>query len=446
MPSLPWGPITFVAVAIAFALLVILAVVRMRHKRAAEEAEESGTQPTDEEIEAEVSEAAAAAGQIDEDEEPGDGEQHAPATAEKPPKKGHGPRPTQSRTIPDTPHALDEESKSGVGRRGGAEGVKAKGKAKPKPIDHGAERERLTVGLAKTRGGFIARLGALFRGKAELEASMVEQIEEILFTADIGVATSHELIEDVRREVSKKELARPEAVWEHIKKRSAAILDASVAPPLDLDRARPFVILVVGVNGTGKTTTIGKLAARIREEGRTVLLAAGDTFRAAAAEQLQIWGDRAQVEVVKGKEGADPSSVIIDALKRGQEAGVDVVLADTAGRLHTKVNLMEEIQKVRRSIGKRVEGAPHETFLVLDATTGQNAIAQAKMFKDAVDITGIILTKLDGTAKGGVVLGICNELKIPVRYIGIGERAEDLRDFDPQAFVEALYQEAGTET
>jgi fused signal recognition particle receptor len=274
---------------------------------------------------------------------------------------------------------------------------------------------------------------------------MVEKIEEIIFTADIGVSTSNELIEGLRRELSKQELRRPQAAWEHIRARSSEILAGAVAPPIDFDRGHPFVILVVGVNGTGKTTTIGKLAARLRDEGRSVLLAAGDTFRAAAAEQLQVWGERTGAEVVKGKEGADPSSVIIDALKRAQQTGAEVVIADTAGRLHTKVNLMEEIQKVRRSIAKRVEGAPHETFLVLDATTGQNAIAQAKMFKEAVDITGIILTKLDGTAKGGVVLGICNELKIPVRFIGIGERAEDLREFDPESFVEALYQEAGGE-
>ena len=423
---MPWGPITFVVVTLSFLLLVILAVVRMRRKRAAEEAEEAGAAPTDEEIEAEVSEAAAQSGEPEEEdgEEP---EEPAPMQRREPEGKGTKPPRPELRTVPDTPHAIHEESKA---------------RTKRKPVDRRAERERLTVGLAKTRGGFIARLGALFHGKTELDPSLVENIEEILFTADIGVATSHELIEDLRRELSKQELKRPEAVWDHIKQRSAAILDAAVAPPLDFDRARPFVILVVGVNGTGKTTTIGKLAARIREEGKSVLLAAGDTFRAAAAEQLQIWGDRAQAEVVTGKEGADPSSVIIDGLKRAQETGADVVLADTAGRLHTKVNLMEEIQKVRRSIAKRVEGAPHETFLVLDATTGQNAITQAKMFKDAVDISGIILTKLDGTAKGGVVLGICNELKIPVRFIGIGERAEDLRDFDPQAFVEALYQEA----
>src|SRR5947207_4165528 len=232
----------------------------------------------------------------------------------------------------------------------------------------------------------------------------------------------------------------PSAVWSFLRRRSAEILDIA-APALDLDTARPFVVLVIGVNGSGKTTTIGKLAAKLKEKGKSVLLAAGDTFRAAATEQLEVWGSRVGAPVVRGKEGGDPSSVIFDAIKRAKAENVDVVIADTAGRLHTKTNLMEELQKVRRVIGKAQEGAPHETWLVIDATSGQNAIAQAQMFTQAMSVTGIVLTKLDGTAKGGVILGITDQLKIPVRYIGVGERVEDLRDFDPGEFVEALLEE-----
>jgi len=233
-------------------------------------------------------------------------------------------------------------------------------------------------------------------------------------------------------------------VWAVIRRQSETILAAAQAGagPLDIGRARPFVVLVIGVNGTGKTTTIGKLAAHWMRQGKRVLIAAGDTFRAAATEQLQVWGQRVSAEVVTGKEAADPSSVIFDAVRRAQAEGHDVVIADTAGRLHTKVDLMQELQKVRRVIKKAVPEAPHETFLVLDATNGQNAIAQAALFKQAMDITGIVLTKLDGTAKGGVILGICDELKLPVRFIGIGEKVEDLREFDPREFVEALYDDA----
>ncbi len=209
---------------------------------------------------------------------------------------------------------------------------------------------------------------------------------------------------------------------------------------MNLDAARPFVILVIGVNGSGKTTTIGKLAAQLKGQGKSVLMAAGDTFRAAATEQLEVWGKRVDAPVVRGKEGADPSSVIFEGVKRGQAEGMDVVIADTAGRLHTKTELMQELQKVRRVVGKAAEGAPHETWLVIDATSGQNAIAQAQIFTQAMSITGIVLTKLDGTAKGGVILGIADQLGIPVRYIGVGERVEDLREFDPEEFVEALFE------
>ncbi len=248
----------------------------------------------------------------------------------------------------------------------------------------------------------------------------------------------------MRERLSRNELRDSDAVWTVIQEESARLLGdaAKQAGPVDTTRAKPFVVLVIGVNGVGKTTTIGKLAAQWAAEGKKVLLAAGDTFRAAAAEQLEIWGQRTGVPVVRGKEGGDPSSVIFDAVKRAQNEGVEIVIADTAGRLHTKTNLMEELQKVRRVVQKAQPDAPHEVWLVLDATNGQNAIAQAGIFKQAMDVSGIVLTKLDGTAKGGVILGICDELKVPVRFIGVGEKVDDLRAFDVDEFVAALYGRA----
>jgi fused signal recognition particle receptor len=298
-------------------------------------------------------------------------------------------------------------------------------------------------GLEKTRGGFIAKIGNLL-GKKQIDASLLEQLEEILFTADIGAKTSAKLFEAVRQSLSRDELKDADAVWKVIRDESEQILSgaSSQAGAVDVARAKPFVVLMIGVNGVGKTTTIGKLAAKWVAEGKKVLLAAGDTFRAAAAEQLEVWGQRAGVPVVRGKEGADPSSVIFDAAKRAEAEGFDILIADTAGRLHTKTNLMDELQKVRRVVQKAIPSAPHETFLVLDATNGQNAIQQASMFKQAMDVTGIILTKLDGTAKGGVILGICDELKVPVRFVGVGETVDDLREFDAKDFVAALYDTA----
>jgi fused signal recognition particle receptor len=297
----------------------------------------------------------------------------------------------------------------------------------------------LVPGLAKTRAGWVARLGQIFTGRKEIDPGLVEEMEKVLLTADIGVRTSQKLLEDIKRSLGKRELGNPEAIWSFLRQRCRDILSFE-APPVNLDAARPFVILVIGVNGSGKTTTIGKLAAQLKGQGKSVLMAAGDTFRAAATEQLEVWGKRVDVPVVRGKEGADPSSVIFEGVKRGQAEGTDVVIADTAGRLHTKTELMQELQKVRRVVGKAAEGAPHETWLVIDATSGQNAIAQAQIFTQAMSVTGIVLTKLDGTAKGGVILGIADQLGIPVRYIGVGERVEDLREFDPEEFVEALFE------
>jgi fused signal recognition particle receptor len=296
----------------------------------------------------------------------------------------------------------------------------------------------LAPGLARTRSGWISRLGEVFAGRKELDPTTIDEIEKVLLTADIGVRTSQKLLEEIRTSLNRKELRDPAAVWTFLRQRSAQIL-ALDAPPVTFDTAKPFVLLVIGVNGSGKTTTIGKLAAQLVGQGKKVLMAAGDTFRAAATEQLEIWANRVGATLVRGKEGADPSSVIFEAVKRATNEGFDVVLADTAGRLHTKTDLMEELQKVRRVVGKAGPGAPHETWLVIDSTSGQNAIAQAQIFTQAMAVSGIVLTKLDGTAKGGVILGIADQLQIPVRYIGIGERVEDLREFDPEAFVEALY-------
>jgi fused signal recognition particle receptor len=299
--------------------------------------------------------------------------------------------------------------------------------------------QALAPGLAKTRAGWVSRLGQIFSGRRQIDPVLVDELEKVLLTADIGVRTSQKLLSDLRSSLDRKELAEPGAVWEFLRRRCREVLSVG-ADPVDFSAHNPFVLLIIGVNGSGKTTTIGKLAAQLRGDGKTVLLAAGDTFRAAATEQLEVWGGRVGVAVVRGKEAADPSSVIFDAVKRAKAEGIQVVIADTAGRLHTKTDLMEELQKVRRVLGRAQDGAPHETWLVIDATSGQNAIAQAQIFTEAMAVSGIVLTKLDGTAKGGVILGIADQLKIPVRYIGVGERVEDLREFDPEEFVEALFE------
>ncbi|HEX3697441.1 MAG TPA: signal recognition particle-docking protein FtsY [Polyangia bacterium] len=311
--------------------------------------------------------------------------------------------------------------------------------APPKPVRKKKDSAALAPGLAKTRAGWISRLGEVFAGRKELDPTVIDEMEKILLTADIGVRTSQKLLEEIRQSLSRKELREPEAVWAFLRERTAQMLSLKSAE-LDFAAARPFVLLIIGVNGSGKTTTIGKLAAKLVADGKKVLLAAGDTFRAAATEQLEIWANRVGATLVRGKEGADPSSVIFDGAKRGATEGFDVVIADTAGRLHTKTDLMQELQKVRRVLAKAAPGAPHETWLVIDSTSGQNAIAQAQIFTETMQVTGIVLTKLDGTAKGGVILGIADQLQIPVRFIGIGEKVDDLRQFDAEEFVEALYQ------
>jgi fused signal recognition particle receptor len=311
----------------------------------------------------------------------------------------------------------------------------------PAPAVDREARDAYAAGLAKTRGGFVARLGKLF-GKKKIDAQTLDELEEVLFTADIGPRAADRIFQAVKSGLSRDELDEPARIWDQIRKTSRDILTLD-SPPLDLSARRPFVLLVLGVNGVGKTTTIGKLAQKWRLDGKQVLLAAGDTYRAAATEQLEVWAERAGVPIVRGKSGSDPSSVIFDAVKKGVDENMDIVICDTAGRLHSNAGLMDELKKLRRVASKAMPGAPHETWMVLDATTGQNAISQAKTFKSDMEISGIVLTKLDGSAKGGVVLGICDELKVPVRFVGIGEKIGDLRPFDPTAFVDALYADAG---
>lgn len=307
-------------------------------------------------------------------------------------------------------------------------------------LTHVRDVQSLRRGLAKSRSeeGFFGKLKALISGKKEINADIAEEIEEVLLTSDVGVQTTEAMLERIRESLSKADLLDSSKVWEALREEARRILDVNGNAGAFPLTAKPTVVLMVGVNGAGKTTTIGKLATKLRNEGRKVVLAAGDTFRAAAVQQLVVWGDRVGCDVVRGKDGADPGSVVFDAIKRAEEIGADVVLADTAGRLHTKTNLMVEMQKIVKTTGKAMTGAPHEVLLVIDATNGQNALAQAREFKDSLPLTGIVLTKLDGTAKGGVILGICDTLELPVRFIGLGERPDDLHDFAPDEFVEAL--------
>lgn len=299
---------------------------------------------------------------------------------------------------------------------------------------------RLRQGLSKTRDSFTGRLDRLFLGKKEITEDLLDDLEELLFTSDIGVAATQELIASIQEKVARKALRDTDKLKTALRDQMLAFLDVgeAVAHPLP-NPGEPLVIMVVGVNGVGKTTTIGKVAHGFRSEGKEVLLVAADTFRAAAVEQLTIWGDRVGAAVIKQGPGADPSAVAFDGLTAAMARKVDVVLVDTAGRLHTKINLMEELQKIHRVIGRKLPGAPHEVWLVLDATTGQNAISQAQIFNQTLGVTGIVLTKLDGTAKGGIVVGISHELGIPIRFIGIGEKIDDLREFNAAEFVKAIF-------
>jgi fused signal recognition particle receptor len=308
---------------------------------------------------------------------------------------------------------------------------------KPAPQEKGLFK-RLQKGLSKTRSTLTGRLDRLFLGKKEITEDLLEDLEEILFTSDIGVETTLKLIDSVREKVARKELKDPERLKTALKEKMRSFLNVPTVERRFPSSGEPLVIMVIGVNGVGKTTTIGKAAHRLMVEGKKVILVAADTFRAAAVKQLVIWGERVGAEVVKQGTGADPSAVVFDAMTAALSRKADVLIIDTAGRLHTKTNLMEELKKVHRVIARKLSGAPHEVWLVLDATTGQNAISQAEMFNQALGVTDIILTKLDGTAKGGIVVGISEQLKIPITYIGIGEKMDDLRPFDPEEFVGAI--------
>jgi len=310
----------------------------------------------------------------------------------------------------------------------------------PEPV---AEEKRglfkLHTGLTKTRSKFLESLDGVFLGKRQIDDQMLGRLEEMLVTADIGVKTAYKILEGLSERVKRREVDNPEALVRHIKAEIKEIL-VKVESPLRVGYgSEPFVVMVVGVNGSGKTTTIAKIAARHVDAGRKVLLAAGDTFRAAAVDQIEIWAERIGCPVVKGKDKADPSSVAYEAMDRALKDNMELVLVDTAGRLHTRVPLVEELKKVKRTLAKKIPGAPHETLLVIDSSMGQNAILQAKTFNEAIPITGIALTKLDGTAKGGVIVGISNELGFPVRYVGVGEKKDDLRDFNATEFVDALF-------
>ena len=299
---------------------------------------------------------------------------------------------------------------------------------------------RLQERLSKTRNSFVHRVDELFLGRKEIDAKLLDDLEEILITADLGVNTVIDLLDEIRSGVSRKDLKDPLALKSALKERILTFFAGyDDAAAVKMPAPNPFVIMVVGVNGVGKTTTVGKIANKFVRAGSKVLLVAADTFRAAAIEQLKIWGDRVGVEVVAKQQGADPSSVAYDAMDYAATRDYDVIIIDTAGRLHTKVNLMEELKKIKRVIGNKLQGAPHEILLVLDATTGQNSISQARLFNEAIGITGMALTKLDGTAKGGIVVNICHDFQIPIRFIGIGEKMDDLRDFDPLEFIEALF-------
>ncbi len=300
---------------------------------------------------------------------------------------------------------------------------------------------RLKNSLTKTRRNFTDSLTSLVIGRKEIDAELLDELEMILLTADVGVEATDKIIQNLTDQVSRKELKEPEALIEALKTQLESLL-TPVEQPLDITlNEGPFVILMVGVNGVGKTTTIGKLAKKFQNEGKSVMLAAGDTFRAAAVEQLETWGERNQVPVIAQKTGADSAAVIFDAIQSATAKKVDVLIADTAGRLHTQSNLMEELKKVKRVIQKVNPNAPHEVMLVLDAGTGQNALSQAQQFHEAVDLTGLTLTKLDGTAKGGIVFALAEQLGLPVRFIGVGEAIDDLRPFQANEFAQALFDQ-----
>ena len=306
-----------------------------------------------------------------------------------------------------------------------------------------AVTEKFKTGLTKTRDNFSGKVNALVARYRKVDEEFFEELEEILIQADVGFNTVMKLIDELKREVKLRNIQDPKEVQSVISEKLVDIYNSGAedSPKLHLQENGLTVILFVGVNGVGKTTTIGKLAHKLKTEGKSVLLAAGDTFRAGAIEQLEVWGERAGVDVIKQTEGSDPAAVMFDAIQAAKSRQVDILICDTAGRLQNKVNLMKELEKVKRVIEREVPGAPHEVLLVLDATTGQNALIQAKTFKEVTNVSGIVLSKLDGTAKGGIVLAIRNELKIPVKFVGLGEKMDDLQAFDAEKYVYGLFAE-----
>ena len=300
--------------------------------------------------------------------------------------------------------------------------------------------ERMKEAVSRTRENLSERIDDAVGVAKEIDRHTLDDLEGTLLGADLGSATTHQVLEKLREKADRKQIKNVDELKRLLKEELLAILTAANVPPVEREDGVPEVVLVVGVNGTGKTTTIGKLAQTLRADGKTVLLCAADTFRAAAIEQLEVWGQRTGTEVIRTKPGGDPAAVLYDALEAANARHVDCVVVDTAGRLHTKTNLMMELEKMRRTAQKIIPGAPHEVLLVIDATTGQNGLQQAKLFTDSAAVTGVVLTKLDGTAKGGVVVAIARELGLPVRYVGVGEKAGDLLRFDPREFVESLFE------
>jgi fused signal recognition particle receptor len=362
-----------------------------------------------------------------------------PREPERPPEPPPFPEPEPPPVAPLLPDPGLETAPPGAGEEEtSAEIPKSEALEEPGEVSEVVRRkrfQRLRERLKRTREALSGGLDRVFRGRKVIDAALLEDLEELLITADLGVETSLLLIQALQEKLKRRELREVEQLKAALQAEMVALL---TGPAPRERRARPWVVLLVGVNGVGKTTTIAKLAYRDRHRGLTPLLVAADTFRAAAVEQLEIWGERAGAAVVKQKTGADPAAVVFDGLTAASARGADTVYVDTAGRLHTKVNLMEELKKIHRTAAKKIPGAPHEVFLVLDATTGQNALNQARLFHEAVGLTGLILTKMDGTAKGGVALAVVHETGIPLRYIGVGEAMEDLRPFDAAAFVEAI--------
>ncbi len=396
-------------------------------------------------------EAAAAAAKAAEEAAKKAAEQTPAATPDAPPDAPPAPPPVATRPEPGTGSATAEETPQPEAAHAGRPADDAKTERpvraaepaapEPAPARKPGFFKRLKTSLTRTRSSFTDGLANLVLGRKEIDDELLEELETLLLVADVGVEATTRIINDLNRRVRRKELSDPNALSAALKSQLQDILRRNDKPVRQPSPGKPQVILMVGVNGAGKTTTIGKLAKQLQEEGNSVMLAAGDTFRAAAVEQLQRWGERNDIPVIAQHTGADSASVIFDGLQAATARGIDVLIADTAGRLHTKDNLMEELAKIARVMRKIDPEAPHEVMLVVDATTGQNALNQAVQFNEAIPITGITLTKLDGTAKGGILFAIADRMQIPIRFIGVGEAIEDLRYFDAKEFVDALFEE-----